>query len=386
MIKAHGSKTTTNGCQTARGAILIFLLLQTTSTSLLPVKIGSSNPFTDYVQFLPSHIPLPTFWDNAEIELLKGTSLEVALRSKLNSLSREFDHLRDSTQSIKWCQQYWWDQETGRLSLNDWKQVDAMYRSRALDLPGTGDAMVPCIDMANHASGKGTVARYDTDADGGGILVLRDGKSATAGEEVTITYGDDKGACEMLFSYGFIETSMVSARELFLDLDGPDDDPLKQAKKTVAKSPPGLRIFRTGETTGWEGPFVWLLCVNEEDGLKFQMLQTTDGGRELNMSWKGQDLVDGLKLGGLLQADPLWDVYHLRAVTTLQGRVETQLHSLVNAGEQMQVAAEQEPASPPNPEIAMRLHDLEAALLMQAYEDFEHQVGIPFSFSSALEF
>ncbi|KAA6406815.1 MAG: hypothetical protein FRX48_09313 [Lasallia pustulata] len=359
--------------RTARGAILIFLLLQVTSTSLLPVKIGASNPFTGYVQFLPSHIPLPTFWENAEIEMVKGTSLEGALRSKLNSLNREFDHLRDSTRSIKWCQQYWWDQQTGLLSLDDWKQVDAMYRSRALDLPGTGHAVVPCIDMANHASGKGTVARYDTDADGGGVLVLRDGKSVVVGDEVTITYGDDKGACEMLFSYGFIEESMDSAQELFLDLDIPDDDPLKQVKKTVAKSPPGVRLFRTGKSTGWEGPFAWLLCVNEEDGLKFGMLQTTDGGRELNVSWKGQDLVDGLELEVLLKADPLWDVYNLRAITTVQGRVESQLHSLVSAGEQMQVAGEQGPLSPRYLEVAMRLHDLEEELLLQAYEDFEHQ-------------
>lgn len=311
--------------------------------------------------------------------MVKGTSLEVALRSKLNRLGREFDHLRDSTQSISWCQQYWWGGETARLSLADWKQVDAIYRSRALDLPGTGDAMVPCIDMANHASGNGTVARYDTNASGGGVLVLRSGQSKTAGDEITITYGDDKGACEMLFSYGFIEESMDSACELFLDLDVPDDDPLREAKKTVAKSPPGVGIFRTGESTSWEGPFVWLLCVNEEDGLKFQMLQTTNGARELNMSWKSQDVVDGSRLEGLLKADPLWDVYHLRAVTTLQGRVESQLHRLLSAGELMQVAAGQGPASPANLDVAMRLHDLEEALLMQAYEDFEHQVGIPLS-------
>lgn len=311
--------------------------------------------------------------------MVKGTSLEAAVRSKLDSLGREFDHLRDSSQSIKLCQQYWWDPETGSLSLDDWKRVDAMYRSRALDLPGTGHAMVPCIDMANHAAGKGTVARYDTDTNGGGVLVLRPGQSTTAGDEVTITYGDDKGACEMLFSYGFIEERMDSARELFLDLDIPDDDPLKQAKKAVAKSPPGVRIFHTGESTSWEGPYVWLLCVNEEDGLKFQMLQTTDGARELNVSWKGQDLVDGKKIEELLRADPLWDVYHLRAVTTLQGRVESQLHRLVSAREQMQVAAEKGRAGPTNLDIAMKLHDLEEELLMQAYEDFEHQVGIPLS-------
>ena len=381
MLKAHSSRTTTDVCQTARGAILIFLLLQITSTSLLPIKIASSNPFTDYIQFLPPHVPLPTFWENAEIELVKGTSLEAALRSKLNSLSREFDRLRDSTQPIKWCQQYWWDAETGRLSLNDWKQVDAMYRSRALDLPGTGHAMVPCIDMANHASGEDTVALYDTDANGNAILVLRDGKTLTAGDEVTITYGDEKGACEMLFSYGFIDDSMESARELFLDLDIPEDDPLRHAKKAVAKSAPGFRLFQTGESTGWEGPFVWLLCVNEEDGLKFQLLQSNVGASELDVSWKGEELRDVSKLDGLLRADPLWDVYNLRAVTILQGRVESQLHSLGSAGEQMQIAAEQGPSSLPNLEVAMDLHDLEEELLLQAYDDFEHQVGFPLAFS-----
>lgn len=345
----------------------------------MPVKIGTSNPFADYVQFLPAHIPLPTSWGSAETEMVKGTSLEPALRSKLNSLSREFDHLRDSTQYIEWCQQYWWGGETARLSLDDWKQVDAMYRSRAMDLPGTGDAVVPCIDMANHASGSSTVARYDTDAKGGGVLVLRPGQRTTAGDEITITYGDDKGACEMLFSYGFIEESMDSASEVFLDLDIPDDDPLREAKKTVAKSPRGVRIFRTGESTSWEGPYVWLVCVNEEDGLNFQMVQTTDGARELNVSWKSQDLVDGSRLEELLKADPLWDVYRLRAVTTLQGRVESQLHRLLSAGELMQVAAEQGSMTPANLDVAMRLHDHEEELLMQAYEDFEHQVGIPLS-------
>ena len=39
----------------------------------------------------------------------------------------------------------------------------------------------------------------------------------------------------MLFSYGFIEDTMISAKELFLDLDIPDDDPLKPAKKAYLR-------------------------------------------------------------------------------------------------------------------------------------------------------
>lgn len=177
------------GCQTARGAILIFLLLQlTTAAPDGEERIGVSGPWTEYVKFLPETINLPTFWSEAEQELLVGTSLQAALEAKLNSLAREFDHLRAATEEIPWCQRYGWDEDTGNLTFGSWKLVDAMYRSRALDLPGVGHAMVPCVDMANHASGADPMALYETDMDGNVVLLLREGKSLIDGDEVTITY------------------------------------------------------------------------------------------------------------------------------------------------------------------------------------------------------
>ena len=202
---------------------MIFLLLQFTN-GVTRGEIGVLNPFSEYVKFLPLKIAIPTFWEDEERLLLMGTSLEAACISKLKSLDQEFTLLREKTSSIAWCRQHWWDAENGGLTFDEWKQVDAVYRSRALDLPGTGHAMVPCIDMANHASGENTTALYDTDDDGNAVLLLRENKELNPGDEITITYGDEKGACEMLFSYGFIESSMVSARELFLDLEIPDDD------------------------------------------------------------------------------------------------------------------------------------------------------------------
>ena len=53
------------------------------------------------------------------------------------------------------------------------------------------------------------------------------------GQEVNITYGDEKGACEMLFSYGFLEDEMDTAETLFLSLSIPDDDVAKAAKMKV---------------------------------------------------------------------------------------------------------------------------------------------------------
>lgn len=147
-----------------------------------------SNPWSEYIKFLPASVPLPTFYTDDERELLYGTSLKEAVDTKIASLEREFEHLRTVTAAIPWCAREWWDVDTGRLTFDDWKQVDAMYRSRALDLPGTGHAMVPCVDMANHASGDATVALYETDEEGNAVLQLRWGKTLRPGDEVTITY------------------------------------------------------------------------------------------------------------------------------------------------------------------------------------------------------
>lgn len=140
-----------------------------------------------YIKFLPQEL-LPTFWTEEERLLLRGTSLAPAIEAKLRSLQREFDHVRTSTEKIRWCREIWWDSNEGLLRFDDWKQVDAMWRSRALEFPGIGDSMVPVVDMANHASGDLTSALYEADDMGNALLLVRDGKTLQAGEEVTITY------------------------------------------------------------------------------------------------------------------------------------------------------------------------------------------------------
>ncbi len=381
------------GCQTARGAILIFLLLQITNTAEdVTETVGVRNPWTEYaasrlsgflpavevcstdaryryVKFLPSVIPLPTFWSEAEKALLQGTSLATALPAKLKSLDREFQELRSATESIPWCKRQWWDEETGRLTLEDWKVVDAMCRSRALEMPGAGDVMVPCLDMVNHASGEETVAVTVVDNNNGdGMLLLRGGKRMGAGEEITITYGDDKGACEMIFSYGFLEQAMCTARALFLELEVPDDDPLKRAKIAVSTAPPGIKLYMEGESIEWEGPLVWLICVNEEDGLEFKMLRKTDGENDLEVLWNGAPLQDTSKLVGLLEKEPLWEVYQLRAVTILQSRIKEQLLCF---SERPQDLADIPDVDTSVLHTITRLRKLEMGLLEAAYEEFE---------------
>lgn len=167
---------------------MIFLLVQITHSSPdYQDKIGVSSPWTEYIKFLPSSFPLPTFYTPEEQMLLRGTSLEAAVEAKIASLEREFEHILQSTGGIAWCQQRWWAVDTGKLTIDDWKYVDAAYRSRMVDLPGSGLAMVPCIDMANHVSGNAVNARYDQESDGAAVLQLRAGKSPHIGDELTIS-------------------------------------------------------------------------------------------------------------------------------------------------------------------------------------------------------
>lgn len=287
----------------------------------------------------------------------------------MSSLDREFHDFQSTTSSISWCKQVWWDADNGHLSIEDWKLVDAIYRSRALDLPGTGHAMVPCIDICNHSSGDKTKALYDTDADGNGILVLRDGHQLASSDEITITYGDAKGACEMLFSYGFLEEGMTSARELFLDLDIQDDDPLKLAKKAVAKSAPGFRLYDLDGSISWEGAFVWLLCINEEDGLGFQLMQRNDGERELKVFWQEAEMSDLSEIETLLKKDPRWPLFQLRATVVVRNRVQEQLVLLENSKRESALSNSDEEHTAFG--YATKLQDLEGMLMLHAYEEFE---------------
>ncbi|KAI4728973.1 SET domain-containing protein [Aureobasidium sp. EXF-10728] len=361
--------------RTARGAILAFLLMQSfTACPSAQNKKGVSSPFTEYVKYLPMEL-LPTFWSPAECELLTGTTLAPALTAKLNSLNREFEQLQTATSNIPWCAEEWWDEVDGIISFDDWLQVDAFYRSRALEYPGVGDCMVPCIDMANHSSGTGTAAIYEVDDQGNAVLLLRDGKDIEQNGEITITYGDNKGACEMLFSYGFIEDEMESARELFLDLSIPEDDPLGRAKSAVANCAPGFKIVDAEDGVIFEGAYVWLICVNEEDGLSFQIQQTIEGTRELVATWQDEPVHGFEGFRSILEQDPLWDVYHLRAVSILQERVASQLQDLYGSDDRVDATQHGDGTGIRERawHLAKRLRLLESELLEKAYSYYEDQ-------------
>jgi hypothetical protein len=115
---------------------------------------------------------------------------------------------------------------------------------------------------------------------------------------------------------------------MFLDLEIPDDDPLRPAKIFVSTAAPGFRIFEKDNTVDWESDFVWLVVVNEEDGLDFRIRQTTDGKREIQAFWEERELSDTSKIHEYLQKCPTWEVYKLRATVLLQDRVAGQMRMI----------------------------------------------------------
>ena len=324
---------------------------------------------------MPSEL-LPTFWTPNELQLLIGTTLAPAISAKLKSLRREYDQLCSSAKNTRWYQIV-----EDHLEFDDWLQVDSMYRSRALDFPGIGHCMIPCIDFANHAAGKATVAIYEKDGDGNAVLFLRDGKKVPEGGEVTITYGDEKGACEMLFSYAFLDDGMESAETLFLSLTIPDSDQFQMAKMKMSESAPGVRLGDAGSgQIDWEGDFIWLLCVNEEDGLRFEIARTVDGqDEEMQARFGDHEITRGAaELHSLLRETDLWDVYQLRSVAILQQRVFDQLQVLFGTQDDVDavpLGEETEIRGAPY-ERAMKLRRLEFDLLQRAYECFEQEVRL----------
>lgn len=163
---------------------------------------------------------------------------------------------------------------------------------------------------------------------------------------------------------------MTSAKVMFLNIDVPDDDPLRPAKMFVSTAAPGFRLFEKDGVIDWESDFIWLVIVNEEDGLDFKVRQTVEGKRETQSLWKDTELDDTRKLREHLQEDPLWDVYQLRATVILQGRVDAQIALLNKVGNPpRQATVRQFPWS-----LAERLHTLELSMLERATDALERQV------------
>ncbi|KAF5689799.1 SET domain-containing protein [Fusarium denticulatum] len=319
---------TTADCSSSkstRADIMLYLLahLVLSSRDTSSPRDLVPTPWTEYLKFLPRDIPVPTMWSELERALLQGTSLEAALDAKLSTLNKEFDELIERSSTLPFWNSFFWEREA--VTIDDWVLVDAWYRSRCLELPRSGYAMVPVLDMANHSHSQ--TAYYDEDDEDNIVLLSRPGLEISIGDEVNISYGE-KSPAEMIFSYGFVDHEST-VEELTLPLELLADDPLGKAKLHIFRGLPTIKLSRSKGKISWQCPFVYLMCLNEEDGLEFRVLQGTNGDRELRLFWQGEDATTRADdFGDLIKDHPLCQIFRLRAVSVLYEVVTDHLMQL----------------------------------------------------------
>lgn len=372
------------GKKSSRADVLLFLLVQTALASAKggPSPAGISTPWTGYLQFLSWNLSVPARWDEDDRKLLAGTSLESAVEAKLRALADEFECIREAASTLPA-----WEHllgPAGSAALHDWIALDALYWSRCLDLPKSGVSMVPCIDMVNHA--RRPSAYYEENGKNEAMLLLAPGVDMQEDDEVTISYGADKSAAEMLFVYGFIDcedgstTAPAPASRAVFPIAPLPDDPLGRAKTAAFGTAPSVTVHRAGPTAAewtaeWTSPFAHLMCVNEEDGLGFRVRQNTDGTRQLRVFWRDEDVTDrAADFEGLTRHLPdLRAVLRLRVVTVVQELCRTQLARMRALGTGPGVGPGDGDGGPG--EYAWRLRCAESRLLDMAVETMEREVS-----------
>ncbi|KAF8429244.1 hypothetical protein EV426DRAFT_557602 [Tirmania nivea] len=322
--------------------LMIMLYLAVIMVRGSTVGVSSGGIWSEYIKFLPD-VSVPTTWTEEECALLRGTSLDLAVISKKAVLAHEFHSFQSLTSSIPWCKQYFWNPSSpsSLLTLRNWAQIDAWFRSRVLELPGIGYSLIPYLDMVNHSDDAAN-AYYSLNEDGDIDLLpigAEDGLLTTKEiTEVRINYGPHKSSAELLFTYGFLNTHPPSCQWLSLSLPLSPFDPLVPAKEHILHSPPTVKLIDLpSPSIAWLSSEIWLLSTNADDGLEFKVLQQTDGSQELVLYWRDDTEMDGGEgvliddmdtLRRCLEKSNLWEVFHLRAIVTLQQVVADKLQQL----------------------------------------------------------
>ncbi|KAI1467952.1 SET domain-containing protein [Daldinia caldariorum] len=341
----------------------------------LPTDSPPWTPWTQYFSLLPSYVPAFSSFTKVAHSYLRGTSLESAVAAKMRALTREFEDIQKRLSSMP----FWGPIVEDALEFQDWCHVDALFRSRSLELPNSGTSMVPCIDLVNHSSRAN--AFYEQTSEGDMVLYLFKGCVLPAGSEITINYGHEKSAAEMLYNYGFIDPDSP-VRSMTILLRPQQDDPIGLIKFQLFSEAfnqyPKLKLYaEEGVVPHWTGPFLYFLCLNEEDGLQLIPQQWPDGSQQWEVFWQGVNITGQLDtLKDLIRDHESYQVFELRVCCAVLGFVQRELDNLLSTRNGYS------PSSRTEGDFyngASRLKSLEADILRKCVQAFNEQVRLNFS-------
>ncbi|KAG5370032.1 hypothetical protein CJU90_1356 [Yarrowia sp. C11] len=171
---------------------------------------GSSD-MSGYVSSLPKakEMDQPWSWPENEIfDSLKGTSLLMACVHKQSHVLARYEAIVGKKGGEK------------LVSEQLFQLAEQWVVSRSLEIPESPGSdnlaltMVPVLDYVNHSPRAN--CRFDVN-NGDVVLVVDEGVSVFAGDEVFINYGPGKSAAEFLFCYGFIDSAHGVTKSITLE-------------------------------------------------------------------------------------------------------------------------------------------------------------------------
>ncbi|KAK3280255.1 hypothetical protein CYMTET_11898 [Cymbomonas tetramitiformis] len=194
---------------------------------------GKESEIAPYIAILPTHFTTPLFYTANELELIRGTPLFEATRSKQRTLQRVFDQIypaakalyraagvKDSDPNVSdfaWAYSIFWSRalavpdphQTELASVRSGSKGEEMEVERRMIV-----GLIPGLDLCNHSSqssvtwtvfGAPGSPLAGTEAPDMVTLVHNPQRGALRPmDEVRIDYGE-KGNEELLFLYGFVE-------------------------------------------------------------------------------------------------------------------------------------------------------------------------------------
>ncbi|CAM9139676.1 unnamed protein product, partial [Sphacelaria rigidula] len=163
-----------------------------TVLSLLHEKgLGEASPFHAYLSVLPRDHRLPMEWNEAELDLLEGTSAEpLVRRGSLDSQFQKFERI------VKLHPTLW---EPSVCTKAQFAKGVNWVRSRGFTVMGDPH-MIPGADMFNHDPDKQSV---QMSTDGEDHFVMKTVHPVKAGDEIFSSFGNLSNA-QLLNSYGFV--------------------------------------------------------------------------------------------------------------------------------------------------------------------------------------
>ncbi|KAI8138386.1 hypothetical protein BJV82DRAFT_631327 [Fennellomyces sp. T-0311] len=259
--------------QQERFTLRLFLALQKFSSK------QKSSFWKPYIDVLPSLDDIRKtsilFLDDEGSRTLDGTGLSMPLRAKRMFLKQELEVVKTA---VEW------------MTFDMWLWANAIFWSRAISVGssntddlGYDTVLLPFFDFANHSMDP--TIRWEPTKDGGIDLVpFPDAVGSLAGNELFLSYGDDKPNQELLYLYGFtldgnpVSSKMTAPFANFFDMQDPASQVkiswVSQLKRPVVTLSAPLKEEETGwDSTGWTRDSLAMMYIAAlEDDIMFELL------------------------------------------------------------------------------------------------------------------